>query len=146
MLKSRVKKPGQWAGLWNEITGELLVHNWSTDKDIGKKYVLSNAYQMRKKKPSKYVVPAYDDYAVMFRVCDVYNTGLGAQAWPFRSGGGTEYGDLGCLNSFYMCCILRNVMHAYMCEHNIPEENFIFQQQAIELADEIYSFISTNQM
>lgn len=43
-VEDRVEKPGQWASAWNDETGELLTHYWSTDKDIGKRFVLTNAF------------------------------------------------------------------------------------------------------
>ena len=33
---------GKWAGMENTDTGELAVFSWSGDKDIGKKYLLTN--------------------------------------------------------------------------------------------------------
>ena len=86
-VKSRVEKPGQWAASWNDNTGELLTYYWSTDKDVGKKYLLTNALFKEVGRNPKSNIPGNDMYNVMFSVCDMYNRKLHDCKWPHRSGG-----------------------------------------------------------
>jgi hypothetical protein len=48
-LRYKVTERGHWAGIWNEITQEIFVHNYSKDDNVGKKSVLSNAAALTRK-------------------------------------------------------------------------------------------------
>ena len=37
--------PGEWEGMFNSVEKLILVYYWDVDQQIGRKYVLSNAYQ-----------------------------------------------------------------------------------------------------
>lgn len=113
-VKPRVEKPGTWAASWNDNTGELLTYYWSTDKDVGKKFVLTNALFKEPKRSPKSLIPAYDMYSVMFAVCDLFNRGLHDCTWPHRTGGGTCEGTNGIVHDFFFTAILKNTMNAWL--------------------------------
>ena len=64
---------GKWAAMENTDTGELTVFSWSGDKDIGKKYFLTNLLKKPGKKASNNP-PGWDAYKAMFNGCDRFNT------------------------------------------------------------------------
>ncbi len=73
IILDRVEKPGQWAGSWNENTGKLWCYYWSTDSNIGKKYILTIALFKQQQLLPKGVILVYDMYVVMFSLCDQFN-------------------------------------------------------------------------
>lgn len=136
LVREKVTKPGEWAGQWNSQTSELFVHAWDTAEAIGKKYVLSSAFTQQQKRSSPYLIPAYDDYKVMFSLCDQFNRGLHDHTWPHRHGGGTRPGDLTCLFDFQFSCALQNAWNAYQCVHGHSE---FFMTFCEELAKEMFT-------
>lgn len=83
-LESQVKDMGKWAAMENENTGEVAVFTWSGDKDVGKKYLLTNLLEKKKGKQQTNNPPGWDAYKVMFNGCDKYNTQISPFLWPYR--------------------------------------------------------------
>lgn len=138
-VQSQVEKPGQWSAAWNEDTGELLTYYWSTDKDVGKKYVLTNALFKEDGKTPKCSIPGVDMYNVMFSVCDQFNRKLHDCKWPHRSGGSVP-GTFGAVHDFFFTALLRNTYHAYFDIHQEEDDYVSFRDFTLELADEIYTY------
>ena len=57
-VKDKVDKPNDWNGIFNSISGELFVHVWDSNKDIGKKCVMSNAFKRLMAKGNPNIIPA----------------------------------------------------------------------------------------
>lgn len=142
-VQTRVEKPGQWAGAWNDETGELLTYYWSTDKDVGKKFVITNSLFETKGKTPKHTIPAYDMYNVMYSLCDGFNRNLHDRTWPHRCSGGTNGGTAGVVHNFYFSAILQNTYNAYFDIHSKLTEKASFKDFSLELADEIYAYALT---
>lgn len=136
MVKNKVEKPGEWAAVWNDDQEELFVYTWDTNKEVGKKFTLTNAFSKKAKRSRKGTIPAYDHYKVMFSTCDHFNRGLGDCTWPHRHGGGNAEGDLSCLSDFYFSSILQNVKTAWSVYHTEPSD---FKTLCTQLADELYA-------
>jgi len=143
LLIPLVSRPGQWHGAWNETTKELFVYHWSPDTKVGKKFVITNAVQHLRKRPSKYMIPAYDVYKILFSLRDKFNRRLHDHCWPHKHGKGTTTGDKLSINDFYFSCILQNVNNAFVDLQGDGVEEDTFEQFCIGLADELYEYAST---
>lgn len=151
LVKFGVTTSGKWAGVWNEQSKELFVHNWSLN--IGKKYMLSNAYTRKAKRyGDKWTIPGYDLYALIYGFCDRFNRALKDRKWPFRHGGNTACGDKGCQHNFALSCILQNTFNVYrsfhmkdlgVSEDSAAKEKYIFQEYCYELADQLFEYANT---
>jgi hypothetical protein len=143
LVKPLVQKPGEFQIAWNDDSEEIFVCHWTPAQSPGgslKKYVMSNAFKKYAKKPSKYYIPAFDEYGIMFKTCDQFNRNLHDATWPHRSGGGTSKGDLGALHDFLFSSILQNTMNAWL---DIHSKSMDFKSFCTELADEIYEYANT---
>lgn len=143
VLEPKLAKPGDWAGLYHPELSECVIHYWSQDNNIGKKFVISNSIKKVNKFTSRNIVPVYDLYKLTFAACDKFNLGLCDCTWPFRKGGNVKTGDLGVQNDFLFSCILQNVFqcHRELCTR--PCENSNFESLCLELADSLYEFSDT---
>lgn len=109
-----VEKPGQTASIFKEETNEIFVHHWDIMSDIGKKYVISNAFdRVPATSANPGVVPVYDQYKNLFNACDKFNRNLHERKYCHRTGGNTRTGDNGQTFKFIMACILQNTFNAY---------------------------------
>ena len=74
LVKSDVKKPGDFNAIYNKKDNLFFVFHWDPETAIGKKYCMSNAlkYKPSHRQP-KYIIPAYDPYKLMFSGCDNFN-------------------------------------------------------------------------
>jgi hypothetical protein len=80
-----IKKVGRTTIMYNAKTKEALVgHHHPT---LGKKYVLTNAYNLRKSKTPNSTIPVFDDYGDNFGYCDEFNHLMHDRTWAFRRGG-----------------------------------------------------------
>lgn len=140
MLSPMVTKPGLWEGAWNESTNELFVYHWSNT--AGKKYVLTNALRHERRTPSKFMIPAYDGYKMLFSLCDKFNRRLHHHCWPHRHGGGEMMGDVLSINDFYFSCVLQNVNNAWI-DLNVDADDFeepTFKQFCLDLSEALYVY------
>jgi hypothetical protein len=139
-LIDKVEKPGQWEGLHNSETGESFVYHWDTEKNAGKKFVISNAFKLHYERYKTNIIPLYDHYKLTFKACDTFNAGLHDRTWPHKHGGRDAHGDLGLQSNFAMSCALQNVFNCY-CDYNkIGSGNYDFRELCIRLADELFGY------
>ena len=143
MFRTRVVKPGQWDGMYNKDRNLLLVNFYDPDKNLGKKFVISNAYTHTKKKPKLSEIPVYDDYRVLFSKCDNFNSNLYQCTWPHKHGGKCMLGEPGTESNFAMSSILQNVFNAYYQCTNTGRDTIDFSTNCFQLADEIFAHAST---
>lgn len=110
LVKGQLNDAGDLVLAYNEKTGESLCYFW--DKILGKKFVLSNAFKLMKKKHQAGDNPLYDHYAVGYDKCDEWNQLLHGRRFPFRRSGSGH-----CLNShhdqFYFDMVLLNSWQAW---------------------------------
>lgn len=124
-----VEKPGQTACLFNAKTNELFVHHWDVITDIGKKYVISNAFnRVPATRSNADIVPVYDQYKGMYNACDVFNRGLHQRKFCHRTGGRSRRGENGHTFKFLMACILQNAFNAYKSMQADPTFDLTFVQ------------------
>jgi hypothetical protein len=135
----KVEKPGQSTGIFNENTNELFVHHWSTDKAVGKKFVLTNGL---KKVPQTRnlpkLIPGYDHYKVMFNACDRYNRNFHDKKFCHKTGGKGTPGDFGHCHKFIMACILQNTFAVHLNFRDDTTFTPSFKDNCLELADELF--------
>lgn len=98
-MENKVSKPGEWAGVYRDKNGvkELFVFNWDTNKEVGKKFYLSNTFDKSATRhgASTNIIPACDAYKVTLNVCDVFNKMLQDRVWPHKHDGKHRPGDDG---------------------------------------------------
>lgn len=126
---AHVDKPGQTASIYNPNSNEIFVHHWDLDHNVGKKYVLSNAFNpVPATRSNAGIVPAYDQYKVMFNGCDKYNRNFNHRKYCHRAGGGGRSGENGHTFKFLMACILQNTFNAFRSAHDDTSLNLTFRQ------------------
>ncbi len=82
-LELQVDDMGKWAAAENLNTGELAVFTWSGNKDIGKKYLLTNLLKKVPGKQESNNLPGWDAYKHMFNGCDRFNLQISDFMWPY---------------------------------------------------------------
>jgi hypothetical protein len=92
-LEAQVKEMGKWSAMENKNTGELAVLTWSSEKDIGKKFLLSNLLEKKTGKQQADNPPGWDAYKLMFNGCDKYNIQISKFMWPYRLSHWTAHFD-----------------------------------------------------
>ena len=135
--------PGEWEGMFNSVENLILVHYWDVDQQIGRKYVLSNAYQRISRKPKVGSIPVYDDYCSLFCKCDNFNSNLAECTWCHKHGGRNRMGDIGQQHNFAMSSVLQNVFNAYEAQSSTPRNRIDFSTHCLLLAHEIMQFASS---
>ncbi len=76
----------------------------------------------------------------MFSLCDKFNRRLHDRTWPFRLGGGSNFGEKSAISNFNFSAILENVLNAYACLMKLSADDIDFQKECLELADEIFVY------
>jgi len=140
LTQPKITKRGEWTGLYNPNSSEIVVLYYSNDKNIGKKMVISNCMVKSRGKLPKELIPVYDLYKLTFRACDIYNSQLCDCTWPHKKGGKDTPGDLGVHHDFILSCILQNVFNYYTDLRRIPVETQDFCDLCLNLADELFEF------
>jgi hypothetical protein len=136
-----VLKPGDSAAIYSEETHELFVHHWDCDMRVGRKYVLSNAFELKmSSRKLSGVVPAYDYYKLMFNSCDIFNRALHDRKFPFRSGGRGVSGENGHCHKFIMACLLQNVINLHRSTLREDEPKRSFKSMCVELSDDLVMY------
>lgn len=81
-----VRTPGQTKYAWNEVDRQVLCCHYARDpKKNGKKYVVSNAFKLRRGHDfDARAPPVYSQYNVTFSLCDEFNHKMAGQWFPFR--------------------------------------------------------------
>lgn len=57
-----MKKEGEWACVYEPVTNHAIVHYWSPNKNMGKKWVMGNARAITRISHQATHVPLYDGY------------------------------------------------------------------------------------
>jgi hypothetical protein len=110
MLNRGVSKMGQTSVSWSESLGLVAVHHWDANEHIGRKYVISNSFEVdpsRRREEGHNTV--YWTYKDRFNYCDSYNRRLFAFKYPFRRDGWEKNFD-----SLFFSVLLINTYHAYL--------------------------------
>jgi hypothetical protein len=142
VLEPRVQKPGDYASAFRAETNEILTFHWNSDHNVGKKHVLSTAFDReigRRTAVAKIAVS--DEYKVMFATCDRFNRALNDRMWPHRHGAGGHVGDWLCVHDFFFSSTLQNVLNAWRSLHN--PERFEFQAACTQLSEDLFQFSLT---
>ena len=137
-VKEKVGKPGQFAGIFRPESSETFMYMWDSDKAVGKKFALSNAFKRSPGKLAKGSVPVYDHYKSMFNACDRYNRMLHDRKWPHKNGGRNIPGDEGHHHNFAMSCILQNTFNAYIEINSINPVEYEFKKYCVILSDKLF--------
>jgi hypothetical protein len=124
LVAPHVKKAGDWCGAYCEATNELYVYHWSSDINEEKKCVLTNCLLPRNEKIEnrRYIIPACDEYNIMFSLSDEFHENLENTCWPFRIGGHEAFSKLRIEHNFVFSVILQNVFSLYLCMNNIKDD------------------------
>lgn len=133
----KVKNRGDWECLYNEGMSLALVNYFSPQ--VGSKFVLSNAFCVRRGKTVKGSVPIFDDYQVSFDKCDKFNKRLYHCTWPHKHGGYNLFGDKGHQHDFLVSSVLQNVFNVYMQLNGISSSSIDFSSHCLALADELFA-------
>jgi hypothetical protein len=98
---------GDLCGTFCEQNNELYLYHWIRDTNVSKKVVLTNCMIKKNKNPRDRsctnVIPAYEDYNIMFNLCDILHRYLHDRSWSLP----TEH-------NFAFYSILENVFSLYM--------------------------------
>ncbi|KAJ1394289.1 hypothetical protein B484DRAFT_407932 [Ochromonadaceae sp. CCMP2298] len=116
--KKIIAKPGDWTALYNPVTGESFVYAWDVDKNVGKKYNLSNcvvkaARRNKHDTELRNLKGPYDLYKACFNLCDLFNRALHDKKWPFKRGGRDSTGEWGHQDNWALTATLQNTFNCY---------------------------------
>jgi hypothetical protein len=111
-LEPKVTKEGEWAGLYDPASGHTIIHYWSPNKKLGRKWVMGNACQKTGYDHPPPEVPLFDVSGKCYSVGDHYNRSLVDRLWPHKKRGKKRLGALGAQQNFILSCILMNTINA----------------------------------
>jgi len=143
-LKERVCTVGDWAALYNKTKKTLLTTYWHPVKNMGRKYVISNAFTETRQKQGG-SIPAIDEYACMYSKCDRFNE-FKNFTFPHKHGGRDRNGAEGAQHDFAVTGMLKNTFHVFetLCmrfTYSPHEKNsWTFHEHCCILADEIIEY------
>ena len=83
-LKPQVQSTGDVLGLGTKQGGRGSCCVLSRDKNIGKKFTLSNCFFSVCQPQTRDAVPIYDEYKVMFSACDTFTQRMPDRTFPCR--------------------------------------------------------------
>ena len=84
-LQEKVKQPGERYGLRNALSGQVMIHHYSTDRNVLRKTLLTNALECYKsEKQSRFRPPGWIKYESGFSICDEFNCAIKDRTYPFR--------------------------------------------------------------
>ena len=137
ILKPHVTSSGQSAFMYNRIHNEACTYHWSMDNDVGKKFVISNAFKVTNRKKKRGGIPIYDAYNASFSACDKFNH-MKNRTWPFRCGGrSSEHGvsadKMNCWD-YYFTATLFNTWHLFLQKEGLVRKEKPWKQFTEELA------------
>ena len=91
-LRTEVTESGESAYLWNSRLCQTAVHHWSLEPNVGKNFVLSDAFiEVGRRMPTD-AVPVCDHYKESSTACDAFKMRVHGKTWPYRSGALTPCG------------------------------------------------------
>ena len=114
------------------------MYMWDSDKAVGNKFALSNAFKRSPGKVTKGIVPVYDHYKSMFNAYDWFNQMLYDRKWPHKNGDRNIPGDVGHHHNFAMSCILQNTFNAYIEINGIIPVEYEFKKYCWMLFDQLF--------
>jgi hypothetical protein len=97
-LSKKINRPGEWSAINNPETFESALYYWSYEKNVGKKLVYTNAFQITTQFPEEPQVPIFGHYKKSFSLCDTFNRALHDRTWPHKKGGRGVSGAPGKIN------------------------------------------------
>ena len=144
MLKKKIRKVGDFAGVYNKTTGEIIVQYYAKpqhgQKDAKIRTAMSNAYTRYGRRGTHHHRPAIDAYKKKFGVCDLFNRQIKYRIWPHKHGGKGVKGERGKQDSFAFGCILQNTFNAYRDINDITSEEYDYHSFCMQLADQVYMY------
>ena len=75
-MEPHVQDTGDSAFAWNSTRNEAAVFHSSRDKNVGKKFTLSNCFVYKSIRQPRDYIPVCDEYKAMFAGCDAFNQQL----------------------------------------------------------------------
>jgi hypothetical protein len=101
-----------------------------------KKTVISNAMETLVLRGRQEKAPAYDEYKMMYSLCDIFVRNLHDRGWPLSIGGHGIYGEARVQHNFAMASILENVFNVYLSHNSVGESNNCYRDHCVNLAEE----------
>ena len=83
-LSPHVQNTGDSAWAWNNERNEAAVYHSSRDKNIGKKFTLSNCFSLTRVRQPRDYVPICEECRATFSGCDKFNQLLHNLTFPYR--------------------------------------------------------------
>ena len=142
----KIEKPGDWHLIHNQTTGETFSYVWDTNKDVGKKLTLSNAFTRTNGKWEGPYSVLYRTYKQMFADCDNFNRSLKDRTWPHRKGGRNSQGAFGNQHDFAFSTILQNTFNVYNSMLSENTQISTFRDNALILSDALYEYICNGEL
>lgn len=143
VLESKVRAQGKYAIAWKENTTELFAHYFSPDNRLGRKFVLTTAYEIeegRLPNTKRKHIPGIDLYSKGFNICDNFNHNLANTSYPHKTGGNTRYGVEGQTHKYMLAVLLQNIFAMFDAQHPnavLPHSN---KSRCSLLAKELYAY------
>lgn len=141
-MVTKVNSPGEWYGIHNPETRDSFVYHWSNNANLGKKWIVTNACELKQGSSIDESVPVYGLYRATFSACDQYNLELHNRTWPYRKGGFKQHGELGAQSNFLFSCILLNTMNAFFEIKGLDRSTLNFKECCVELANQLFLYAS----
>ena len=134
VMEPELEKSGTSCIAYNWNTNKSVAYCWSANKKLGKKYVHTNAYKLKKKAKKDTTCSPYDDYKAVFGMCDKFNKGLANKTWPY-----VVKSDLHTTSNYLFPCIVLNANHLFIdVDYENPARiNCSYSSFCSELAREI---------
>ena len=144
-LKPHVNNTGESAWAWNETRKEAAVYHYSQDKNIGKKFTLSNCFTMAASPQPRDYVPVYDEYNSKFSGCVLFNKRMHGCTFPFPSPKRTNLATEVNIWDYIFTSLLINCWHIWRAiiqqrDNDAPLPDFaaFCNQLAISIINELY--------
>jgi len=135
--RENVKTPGDWCVFRNEEQGELFVHFYSPVSRIGKRFLLTDAFEEQRTKLPSDTCPCWDTYQIVFGVLDRFNAKLYGHYWPFRRADWEMS-----LHDLVFSIVMVDVYHLY-CELHNQEDGVAFVAFMKKLAIDLFKHSQT---
>ena len=131
--KKKVSRPGKTAILYNEWTNEYFCHHYYAETRIGRKYVLTNMFELGVGNTSSNFVPGCDHFSKTFNLCDHFNFELFGKTFPHRpSSDGLS------LHDFLFSSTLLNIYHIWCYVWKHPLQSKSYSDTLLVLADVVH--------
>ena len=143
MLRRKVRKGGDCAGIFNKTAGETIIQYYAKaqhgQREAKIRTAMSNAYQRNAHRGTRHHRPAINAYKKKFGVCDLFNSQIKHRIWPHRDGGKGTIGDRGKQGSFAFGCISLNTFNAFRDMNHIADAEYDYYSFCAQLANDLYT-------